>query len=224
MFKKLPFARQIYGLRELFHVRHAVSLFRKLAGDGFLRNVFVLASGTIVSQVIILATLPILTRLYSPSEYGTYSMYLSIIGILLMIISFSYENAITLPEDDRTASSVLSLSLRICIGVSIASGIGIHILEGPLAAWMHESYVAHYYLLFIVSLFGAGFYQILNYWSIRKNISASWRERNTRKASPRCLRRSGSAYFNWARLALSSAILSAASAASFRSGSCGGAM
>lgn len=168
MFKKLPFARQIYGLRELFHVRHAVSLFRKLAGDGFLRNVFVLASGTIVSQVIILATLPILTRLYSPSEYGTYSLYLSIIGILLMVISFSYENAITLPEDDRTASSVLSLSLRICIGVSIASGIGIHILEGPLAAWMHESYVAHYYLLFIVSLFGAGFYQILNYWSIRK--------------------------------------------------------
>ncbi|MGG6309521.1 lipopolysaccharide biosynthesis protein [Paenibacillus macerans] len=160
--------RRMRQLRELLRIRSLPGLLRKLKNDGFLRNVFVLASGTVISQVIVLATLPILTRLYSPTEYGTYSMYLSIIGILLMVISFSYENAITLPEDDRTASSVLSLSLRICIGVSIASGIGIHILEEPLSAWMHESYLTHYYLFFIISLFGAGFYQILNYWSVRK--------------------------------------------------------
>lgn len=155
-------------LRELLQVANLSALWHKLRNNGFLRNVFVLAGGTIISQIMVLATLPILTRLYSPTEYGTYSMYLSIIGILLMIISFSYENAITLPEDDQTASSVLSLSLRICIGVSIASGIGIHILEDPLSSWLHESYLAHYYMLFIISLFGAGFYQILNFWSIRK--------------------------------------------------------
>lgn len=155
-------------LRELLRPANLSALWHKLRNNAFLRNVFVLAGGTIISQIIVLATLPILTRLYSPTEYGTYSMYLSIIGILLMVISFSYENAITLPEDDHTASSVLTLSLRICIGVSIASGIGIHILEDPLSSWLHESYLTHYYMFFIVSLFGAGFYQILNFWSIRK--------------------------------------------------------
>lgn len=170
MMKKLssPFIRYLRQFGKLLRIRSLPGLLRKLMNDGFLRNVAVLASGTMISQLIVLATLPVLTRLYSPTEYGTYSMYLSIIGILLMVISFSYENAITLPEDDRTASNVLSLSLRICIGVSIASGIGIHILEEPLSAWLHESYLTHYYLFFIVSLFGAGFYQILNYWSIRK--------------------------------------------------------
>ncbi|MGG1612740.1 lipopolysaccharide biosynthesis protein [Paenibacillus sp. FSL K6-2441] len=162
------FIRHLRQLGELLRLQNVPALLRKLKNDGFLKNVAVLASGTVVSQVIVMATLPVLTRLYSPTEYGTYSMYLSIIGILLMVISFSYENAITLPEDDRTASNVLSLSLRICIGVSIASGIGIHILEEPLSAWLHESYLTHYYLFFIVSLFVAGFYQILNYWSIRK--------------------------------------------------------
>lgn len=168
MFKKISSVRRIQDVRELFKLRHILNLLQKLKNDGFLRSVFVLASGTIISQIIILATLPILTRLYSPTEYGTYSMYLSIIGILLMVISFSYENAITLPEDDHTASSVLSLSLRICVGVSIASGIGIYILRDPLSEWLHESYLTHYYLFFIVALFGAGFYQILNYWSVRK--------------------------------------------------------
>ncbi|AWB46410.1 hypothetical protein DCC85_21065 [Paenibacillus sp. CAA11] len=141
---------------------------KKLALDKFLRSVFVLAGGTLASQLIILVTLPVITRLYSPTEYGTYSMYLSIIGILLMLVSFSYENAITLPEDDKTAFSVIRLSLSICVGVSLASGIGIYILREPLGSWLHESYLPHYYFFFIISLFGAGFYQILNYWSIRK--------------------------------------------------------
>ncbi|SMF43192.1 Membrane protein involved in the export of O-antigen and teichoic acid [Paenibacillus barengoltzii] len=160
--------RRIRQFGERLRLPNVSSQLRKLKHDGFLKSVAVLASGTVVSQILVIATLPVLTRLYSPTEYGTYSMYQSIIGILLMVISFSYENAITLPEDDRTASNVLNLSLRICIGVSIASGLGIHILEEPLSEWLHESYLTHYYLLFIVSLFGAGFYQILNYWSIRK--------------------------------------------------------
>lgn len=145
-----------------------LNYFKRVFRDKFFRNVIVLASGTIMGQLIVLVSLPILTRLYTPSEYGTYSTYISIIGILLMLVSFSYESAITLPEDDHTASSILSLSLRICIGVSIASGIGIHVLEEPLSVWLHESYLTHYYLFFVISLFGAGFYQILNYWSIRK--------------------------------------------------------
>ena len=81
---------------------------KKISLDSFFRNVVVLASGTMVSQVIILIALPFITRLYSPTEYGVYSMYTSIISIMLMLVSFSYENAITLPEEDKMASSLLS--------------------------------------------------------------------------------------------------------------------
>lgn len=83
-----PFIRYLRQLGKLLRIRNLPGLLRKLMNDGFLRNVAVLASGTMISQVIVMATLPVLTRLYSPTEYGTYSMYLSIIGILLMVISF----------------------------------------------------------------------------------------------------------------------------------------
>ncbi|MGO4108818.1 lipopolysaccharide biosynthesis protein [Paenibacillus sp. YAF4_2] len=145
-----------------------LNYFKKLSVDKFLRNIVVLASGTIISQIIILATLPILTRMYDPAEYGTYSLYTSFISILLMTVSFSYENAITLPEDDRTASHMLSLSLRICVIVSIVSGIVIYFVAAPLAVWMQEPSMKNYFLFIIIGLFGAGFYQILNYWSVRK--------------------------------------------------------
>ncbi|MEG6589100.1 oligosaccharide flippase family protein [Paenibacillus barengoltzii] len=136
--------------------------------DSFFRNVVVLASGTILSQIIILVTLPIITRLYNPSEYGVYSMYTSIISIMLMMTSFSYENAITLPSKDKTASSLLSLSLRICALVSLIGGVGVYFLAHPLSVWTNEPDVQRYFIFFIASLFFSGFYQILNGWSIRK--------------------------------------------------------
>ncbi len=134
--------------------------------DTFIRNVALLASGTMISQLIILITLPLLTRLYTPAEYGAYSMYISVIGMLLMLVSCAYENAITLPEDDRTASAVTGLSLLICAGVSLASGLTMALLQKPLAAWLPG--LPQYYMLFALSLLGVGSYQILSCWSIRK--------------------------------------------------------
>lgn len=141
---------------------------KKISLDSFFRNVVILASGTMVSQVIILIALPFITRLYSPTEYGVYSMYTSIISIMLMLVSFSYENAITLPEEDKMASSLLSLSLRICVVVSILGGVGVYFLAHPLSVWTNEADIKQYFPFFIISLFFAGFYQILNTWSVRK--------------------------------------------------------
>jgi O-antigen/teichoic acid export membrane protein len=139
-----------------------------LSLDKFMRKVFILARGTVFSQVIILATLPVLTRLYSPSDFGTFSVYISIISIVLVIVSLSYEIAIPLPENDRAASSIVSLSLYLCVIISIVGGIGFYTLQSQLSRWLNEPDMKSYFLLFTFSLFGAGCHQILNLWSVRK--------------------------------------------------------
>lgn len=140
---------------------------KNLTHDQFIRNAAILASGTIISQVIVLATLPIITRLYDPHDYGTYSVYISIIGILLMLVSFSYESSITLPKHDRSALVNVSLSLRILIAVSLVSGLAIYVLKERLAIWLHESDLPHP-SIFVIGLLAAGGYQILNWWPVRK--------------------------------------------------------
>lgn len=139
-----------------------------LSLDQFMRNVVILAKGTVLSQVIILATLPIITRLYSPSDFGIFSVYISIISIVLVIVSLSYEIAIPLPDNDRTASSIVKLSLLLCILISIIGGIGFYMLHAQLSRWLDEPDMQSYVMLFTLSLFGAGCHQILNLWSIRK--------------------------------------------------------
>ncbi len=142
---------------------------KKLTLESFLRNVMVLAGGTLISQVIVLATLPILTHIYSPADYGTYSVFISVIAMLLMVVSLSYEYAITLPEADEEASTILRLSLFICVGVSILSGVGIYALYDPITHhWTNQPHLRSYFIIFSLCLFAAGCYQILSYWSIRK--------------------------------------------------------
>jgi O-antigen/teichoic acid export membrane protein len=139
-----------------------------LSLDQFIRKVFILARGTILSQIIILATLPVLTRLYSPADFGIFSVYISIISIVLVIVSLSYEIAIPLPESDRTASSLVGLSLYLCVIISILAGITFYMLHSQLSQWLDEPDMKKYFLLFTFSLFGAGCHQILNLWSVRK--------------------------------------------------------
>ncbi|WP_138494500.1 lipopolysaccharide biosynthesis protein [Paenibacillus pinistramenti] len=141
---------------------------KRLLSGSFIRNVAVLAGGTLLSQILILATLPLLTRLYTPAEYGTYSMYVSLIGMLLMLVSCAYEFAITLPEDDRSASDLVRLSLLICTGMSLLVLAVMALLQHQLAEWLKEPGLPDYYVLFAVSMLGAGFYQILSTWSVRK--------------------------------------------------------
>lgn len=143
-------------------------IIKGLISDQFMTKVITLAKGTIFSQVIILATLPLLTRLYSPVDFGIFSVYFSIISIVLVIVSLSYEIAIPLPESDQTASSIVSLSLYICIIISIIGGLGFYLMHSLLAKWLNEPDMKGYTGLFILSLFAAGCHQILNLWSIRK--------------------------------------------------------
>jgi len=50
--------------------------------NGFARNVLTLISGSVLAQIIAVAAAPILTRLYSPEEFGILALYTSIVTML----------------------------------------------------------------------------------------------------------------------------------------------
>jgi O-antigen/teichoic acid export membrane protein len=78
-------------------------------------NVLTLAGGTAFSQAIGMLVIPLLTRLYSPSDYGSYALYTAVFNFLSPIVHFRYAAAIMLPKEDEEALDVLRLSLRLSI-------------------------------------------------------------------------------------------------------------
>ena len=70
--------------------------------DSFLRNVAVLSSASVVAQVINVLSMPLISRLYSPSDFGTLALFSSVVGILSTVSGFRYYLVIPLLEQIAT--------------------------------------------------------------------------------------------------------------------------
>lgn len=146
---------------------------RAVAARGFAYNVGVLAGGTALAQGIGVLTAPILSRLYTPEDFGLLGVYVSIFGILLAVNSLRYEYAISLPKADDEAANLLALTLLLVVITTVLFEIALWLLGEPLAAWANAPALRPYLWLLPLSLLGAGFYQALNYWAIRKQAFGS---------------------------------------------------
>lgn len=130
-------------------------------------NVLRLMTGTSIAQAIPIAVSPILTRLYSPEDFGIYALFLAIMAVVSSIASGRYELAIVLPSDDEDAFNIAALCVLIAAGVSIflllavlAFGYRIALaLETPsLYLWL--------YVLPLV-IFASALWNVLNYLNTR---------------------------------------------------------
>ena len=75
------------------------------------RNFAKLLSANVVAQVIGLIVYPILTRIYSPEDFGLLNLFLSIGNVLVVISLADYYYAIVLPKNERDAVALTHTSL-----------------------------------------------------------------------------------------------------------------
>lgn len=143
-------------------------LWDRLTGRGFARNVAILAGGTALGQAIALLVSPLLTRLYSPADFGLLAVYTSVFTILLVFASLRYEWAIPLPEQDHAAVALLVLCLALVLGASSLAGLGVWLLGDQLVRWINAPGLGVYLWLLPLSLLGGGVHQALTYWATRR--------------------------------------------------------
>ena len=66
----------------------------------FNRNILTLMTGTTIAQAIPIAISPILTRIYTPEDFGIFAIFLAITLIIGSIANGRYELAIMIPKKD----------------------------------------------------------------------------------------------------------------------------
>ncbi len=156
---------------------------RILPGHGFARSITVLAGGAALGQGVALLASPILTRLYSPEDYGVLGVYAAILGMITVVASLRYEYALPLPEDDATAANVLAVCLLLLCGTVALASILVLCWGREIVRWVDAPALERYLWLLPLGMLGAGAYQILNYWTVRKrNFSRLAGTRITRGA------------------------------------------
>ena len=126
-----------------------------------------LAGGNALAQLITIAASPVLTRLYTPEEFGLLAVYMALTTILGVIVSGRYQMAIALPESEREALEVTRLSLAIVLLFVLLTGVFVLFGREWLAAALNVPALGDYLLLLPVSVFLIGSFTVFRLWSVR---------------------------------------------------------
>jgi O-antigen/teichoic acid export membrane protein len=80
------------------------------APQGFLRKSAIVASGQALGLGVAVLASPILSRLYTPSDFGLLAIFVTLIGVLSTSATLRYDNAIPLPKEEWRAHCLVALS------------------------------------------------------------------------------------------------------------------
>jgi O-antigen/teichoic acid export membrane protein len=147
---------------------HHQAAFRRVIANSTVRGTLTLAGCTTLGAVLIIAAAPALTRLFTPEVFGTVAVYTSIVGIGAPIGCLRYDLAILLPEDDDQAANLLLLSLLLLLPVCGLLSLLAGLWSKEIAAWLNTPALAPYLWLAPIGILGAGAYQALSNWALRK--------------------------------------------------------
>ena len=134
----------------------------------FSRNVLTLMTGSMIAQAIPIAISPILTRIYTPEDFGMFALYMSISSLFAIFATGRYELAIMLPKKDEDAVNILLLSIIITFFVSMLSFFIILLFNQEIVSWLGNASLSNWLYVIPFSVLFTGLYQSFNYWNNRK--------------------------------------------------------
>lgn len=134
----------------------------------FLRRLSILSVGMLIGQGILIISTPIITRFYTPEDFGLFAVFGALGSIFGMIIGLRYELAIPLERDDRAAAALVSgiFLTGLMIGLVLTFLIWLGAADFVALFEMPELAVLLWLLppCLIVSAAGGA----LSFWSIRQ--------------------------------------------------------
>ena len=137
-------------------------------GSGLLHPVAKLVGGTAVSRMLVLIATMLLTRIYTPGDFGILAVYASIVNIAVVVSSLRFEFAIPLPEHDDIAANLMGVSFVVLSGWTALVALGTLVVNEPILAAIGQPDLATCLWIFPVGIFLSGAFNILTYWAVRK--------------------------------------------------------
>jgi O-antigen/teichoic acid export membrane protein len=140
----------------------------------FLKNVSIMLTGSAAGQTVSIALSPILTRLYTPEQFGILSVYSALLTILVVVASLRYELALPLAASDEDAINLVAICGCVLILTTAVIAVAAFVfpeetLEAiwptPINSWR----VAGYRGLLVLGFLCLGGYFIALYLATRQN-------------------------------------------------------
>src|SRR5436190_2606709 len=93
------------------------------------KNIFALSAGAVGAQILNFFLTIVLTRIYSPSDFGLLTIYLSVASLVSVIATGKYEVAIVVAKSREEGIALVRLSLFIVVVFSLLTLLAVFLLQ-----------------------------------------------------------------------------------------------
>lgn len=149
----------------------------------FSRNVLTLLTGTIIAQAIPIIITPILTRLYTPEDFGILAIFIAVTTIFGAIANGRYELAIMLVDEDEDAINLAALGVLISFLFSFVLLIPSIFLNSQITNLLGSPEISFWIYFVPLVVFMIGLFNVLNYLNTRKKFYKDIAKANIYKAT-----------------------------------------
>lgn len=98
---------------------HLNEILAGLIKSPFVKNLLVVMSGTVAGQIIGFLLIPVVSRLYSPSDFGIFGSFDAIMMVIIAGVTLDYTQALMLPKENNDAINLFVLSCISAVLISI---------------------------------------------------------------------------------------------------------
>jgi O-antigen/teichoic acid export membrane protein len=128
---------------------------KRLLGDKLLKNIIILSTGTGIAQIFPFLVSIFISRVYSPTELGTYALFYSLSAIFGTLITLGYENLIYLGKTKIAITHGIILCVIITVLMSSFLSIAMFFAPNSLFLWFGlgkiRTFLPFFFLSFILS-------------------------------------------------------------------------
>lgn len=155
--------------------KYIQSLFQKakskLIGTGSSAEIFSnmgkLATGVGLAKIIAFLTMPLITRIYTPEDFGILSVFAAAITLAIPFVSLRYPITIPLPKSDGLAFNIVALCTILIVVTSGFATILLLVLGDEIFILLNMNELSSYWWLLTIGIIVAAFYEMLSYWGTR---------------------------------------------------------
>ena len=111
-----------------------------------MRNVFTLIFGTGIAQAIPTLIMPILTRLYTPEQFGEFASYLAIVSIFCIVATGRLDMALMLPKKNEDSIRIIHFAMFLAVATTMCLYHLIFIIDAASSFLEITIKVFHYFI------------------------------------------------------------------------------
>ena len=152
-------------------VRTGVTKFSRLWRVGerpFARHLLLVMSGTALAQLTTFLFTPILSRMYGPSDFGSFGAYGAVLAVLGTGATLNYTDALMLPQDGQDAAPLLLAAGLSTTFIALGTGLGCALITRPCLALLGLTSLGRGIWFLPLSVLVLGLSLCLNSWCIRQ--------------------------------------------------------